>query len=446
MLIFWLLFTIGIIILFSAVIKIHPLPVLLGAAIFFGVVTGMRFDKIITAISNGFGDTQRSIGLVIIAGTIIGVFMEKRGALSLLARKILQLTGNKRLPLAVSTIGFISSIAIFCDSAFVILIGLCREMAKLAKYKIAVVATILSMGLFATHCLVPPTPGPLAAVSILQADLGIMMLFSLICAILAAVGGMFYALLFCRNIEVADDSGNHIFPDSPHIESVQFSGNCILAMQPIVLPLFLILLNTVKDYLPGLPPSVIHIIELLGIPVVAVGIGAIVAVFGLSRCRAAELTMDGDIGKAVIQAAGILAITGAGGSFGEILRMSELKNQLPLNFVGGSFWVIILPILISAFLKTAQGSSTVAILGSAAIFAPLLPDLGLSSAPLRALTAVAVCTGGLMVSHTNDSYFWVVTQFSHFSVRQGLRTQTMGSLFSGLAATTGVVVIYFFIR
>ncbi len=191
MLIFWLLFTIGIIILFSAVIKIHPLPVLLGAAIFFGVVTGMRFDKIITAISNGFGDTQRSIGLVIIAGTIIGVFMEKRGALSLLARKILQLTGNKRLPLAVSTIGFISSIAIFCDSAFVILIGLCREMAKLAKYKIAVVATILSMGLFATHCLVPPTPGPLAAVSILQADLGIMMLFSLICAIF---GGRRYVL------------------------------------------------------------------------------------------------------------------------------------------------------------------------------------------------------------------------------------------------------------
>ena len=164
------------IILLTAWWKIHPLPVLLAGAFIFGVTQGHGVTGTIALISGGFGDTVKSIGIVIITGTVIGVFMEKRGALNVIARKIISLTGKKRTPLAMSIIGYVVSICIFCDSAFIILIGLWRKIAAMVKLPPAVGAAALSMGLFASHCFIPPTPGPLAAMSILQADFPLVLL------------------------------------------------------------------------------------------------------------------------------------------------------------------------------------------------------------------------------------------------------------------------------
>ena len=157
------------VILLTAVWKIHPLPVLLLGGFAFGVCTHRGVVGTLNLLASGFGGTVKSIGLVIIAGTLIGAFMERRGALRTIAEKIVALTGEKRAPLAMSIIGFVVSICIFCDSAFIILIGLWKKIGRMAKLPLALGATALSMGLFASHCFIPPTPGPLAALSILAA-------------------------------------------------------------------------------------------------------------------------------------------------------------------------------------------------------------------------------------------------------------------------------------
>ena len=154
-----------------------------------------------------------------------------------------------------------------------------------------------------------------------------------------------------------------------------------------------------------------------------------------------ELTTDGLFGKAVVNAANILMITGAGGAFGEVLKKVDFKYLIPENIGSIGAFAIVIPLGFSAILKIAQGSSTLAILTSAGAVVPLLEPLGLTSPTMRALTCCAVCCGAMIVSHTNDSYFWVVTKFSGMSVRQGLKLQTIGSLISGLAAA--IVLLLF---
>ena len=165
-----LLLTVIFIVLLTAVWKIHPLPVLLSASMFFGICMGVPVVKIMEQLSNGFGNTLSGIGLPVIAGCVIGAFMEKRGALRVLADRILALTGVKRAHLAMGLIGYVVSICIFCDSAFVILIGLWKKIGTAARLPLAVGAAALALGLFSSHCFVPPTPGPLAALSLLSAD------------------------------------------------------------------------------------------------------------------------------------------------------------------------------------------------------------------------------------------------------------------------------------
>lgn len=438
-----LLLSIGLIILASAVWKIHPFPVLIGVSIFFGLSSGLGYEAIVGGIAAGFGNTLRGIGMLIIAGTILGAFMEQRGALRTLAEKVLRVTGKKRVPLAMGIIGYIASIAIFCDSAFVILIGLCREMSKLAKVSLAVGATALSMGLFASHCLIPPTPGPLAAATLLQADIGLVMGVGAVLALAATGAGWLWGCRFGRD-EIVEPN----LTETAELP-VRYAGRWYLAALPIVLPLVLILGGSVVFYCgDAVPAWGMKLAKTLGNPFTALTLGALIAVFGLGRCRLAELGGDGLVGKAILQASNILIITGAGGAFGEVLRLAEIGRILPNTLGDWSFGVILLPVLVSAVLKTAQGSSTVAIMACAGIMAPLLDNLGLDTPFLRALTVSAICCGAVMVSHTNDSFFWIVTQFSGFSVRQGLKLQTLGSLVAGLAATLllwlGFVVVKFF--
>ena len=197
--VFLLIAVIAAIIVITAVWKIHPLPVLLLGGFVFGVCSQYGVLETLNLLSTGFGNTIKSIGLVIIAGTVIGCFMEQRGALKVIAGKIIALTGEKRTPLAMSIIGYVVSICIFCDSAFIILIGLWKKIGTLAKLPLAVGATALSMGLFASHCFIPPTPGPLAAMSMLSADFGYVLLFGSIAALGATAAGYLYAVRAGRN-------------------------------------------------------------------------------------------------------------------------------------------------------------------------------------------------------------------------------------------------------
>lgn len=441
------------IVLFSAVWKIHPAPVLLAAGAIFGVASGMTPEETLAQLAAGFGKTMGGIGFIIIAGTVIGLFMERRGALARLAERTLAVTGEKRIPAAISGIGFVASIAIFCDSAFVILIGLVRNICRRAGLPLAVGATALSMGLFATHCMVPPTPGPVAAAEMLGADLGRTILFGLAAALAAAVCGRFFAAAAGKGIKtdsessasdkLADESpveipaGPNVAPNDSSAEI--YHGATPTAAFPILLPLLMILAASVyalaaSETFQTSHAALTRAIRFAGLPVVALSVGAILAIFGLGRRRPNELTVGGTLGEAILQAANILVITSAGGAFGELLRQTPAAGSLFSEFGASGRWTIFLPLLVAAFVKTAQGSSTVAIITTAGLFAPLLETLHLDGESARALTVVAIGCGSMIVSHANDSYFWVVTQFSGLSVRQGLKLQTLGTLVCGAAA------------
>ena len=437
-----LIMVIPAIILITAVWKIHPLPVLLFGAAVFGIGSGYGVLETLSMISLGFGNTMKSIGLVIIAGTIIGAFMEQKGALQVIARKIINLTGKKRTPLAMAIIGYVVSICIFCDSAFIILIGLWRKIGTMAGIPLAVGATALSMGLFASHCFIPPTPGPLAALSILSADFGLVLFFGSLAALTATGIGYLYALKAGKN-EILSDPAAISEPDE-NAEKI-FHRHWSAAFLPIVIPLLLIGLASLAETGGNiLSVPVIKVLKIAGNPIVALSIGAVLAAAVTGKCSRDDLTVDGVIGKAVANAANILVITASGGAFGEVLKQVDFTVLLPEKFNHPGVFAILLPLGFAAILKIAQGSSTLAILTAAGVTAPLLEPLGLNTPVLRALTCCAICCGGMMVSHTNDSYFWVVTKFSGMSVRQGLKLQTLGTLLSGLSAGAVILLLTWF--
>ena len=432
------------VILLTAVWKIHPLPVLLLGGFAFGVCTHRGVVGTLDLLASGFGGTVKSIGLVIIAGTLIGAFMERRGALRTIAEKIMALTGEKRAPLAMSIIGFLVSICIFCDSAFIILIGLWKKIGRMAKLPLALGATALSMGLFASHCFIPPTPGPLAALSILAADFGKVLFFGAIAAAAATCGGYLYAMRAGRNEVLDEDSAAAVAEPLPE---VTFNRHWSVAFLPIVVPLVLIGGNSVVNVLKTrLPAGLVGFSAAAGHPVTALSIGALIAIFLIGRCRRDELTVDGLTGKAVLDAANILAITGAGGAFGEVLKGVDLTPLLPAHPGSLGVLALLIPLGFAAVLKIAQGSSTLAIITAASVTSPMLGALKLDTPDMRALCCCAVCCGGMIVSHTNDSYFWVVTKFSGMSVRQGLKLHTLGTLVSGLFAAAALLIVALFCR
>lgn len=437
--VFLLIAVIAAIIVITAVWKIHPLPVLLLGGFIFGVCSQYGVLETLNLLSTGFGNTIKSIGLVIIAGTVIGCFMEQRGALKVIAGKIIALTGEKRTPLAMSIIGYVVSICIFCDSAFIILIGLWKKIGTLAKLPLAVGATALSMGLFASHCFIPPTPGPLAAMSMLSADFGYVLLFGSIAALGATAAGYLYAVHAGRN-EILG-SGPETAETAAGSEMV-FQHHWSIAFLPIVIPLLLIGLNSVAGVCKkSLSPAFVDFMAAAGHPVTALTIGALIAVFLIGKCRQTELTVDGLMGKAVLDAANILAITGAGGAFGEVLKKVDFSAMMPQHIHSMGIFALLIPLAFAAVLKIAQGSSTLAILTAASVTAPLLDVLHLTSPAMRALACCAVCCGGMIVSHANDSFFWVVVKFSGMNVRQGLKLQTLGTLVSGAAAAVIILLL-----
>lgn len=435
---FFLLFmVIAAIILITAIWKIHPVPILLLGAFVFGVGNNNGVIETLNIISSGFGSTIKNIGIIIIAGTIIGVFMEQRGALRIIAQKIIALIGKKRTPAAMAIIGYIVSICIFCDSAFIILINLWKKIGLLAKIPLAIGATALSMGLFSAHCFIPPTPGPLAAISLLEADFAYVLFFGSIAAIAATAAGYFYACFAGKN-EVLSLK-EVVVPDE---KEVLFSRHWSIAFLPIVIPLFLIgcaSIANIKSF--DLPENLLRAVNILGNPIIALSIGAVIAIFFIGKATRHELTVDGLIGKAIVDAANILIITASGGAFGEVLKNVDFSSLLPKNLDSLGIFALMIPLFFAAVLKIAQGSSTLAILTAASVTAPLLEVLGLTSPTMKALACCAVCCGGMIVSHTNDSYFWVVTKFSGMSVRQGLKLQSLGSLVSALAAAAVILIL-----
>ncbi len=398
----------------------------------------MPILDIVSNIRSGFGGTLGYIGIVIIAGTIIGTILEKTGGALSITNAILKIVGSKRSPLAMSIAGYIVSIPVFCDSGYVILSPLNKGLAKKTGISMTVMAVALATGLYATHCLVPPTPGPLASAGILGADLGLVILWGLVVSIPALIAGLLWATLFAKRY--------HVEPVlEEDFETIQEKygklPSAFLSFLPLIIPIILILLKSLTNPDLGLFEQgnwFSNLMGFIGDPVIALIIGVFLSLL-LVRGQDLKQAVSGWFGDGIKNAALILAITGAGGAFGSILKASPMSDFLTGTLSGWEIGIF-LPFLISAALKAAQVSSTVAIITTSSIMAPVLGSLGLE--PF--LTVLAIGAGAMTVSHANDSYFWVVSKFSDMEVSTAYKSYTTATLIEGLAAMAGVFVLSLF--
>ncbi len=431
-----LIIVIAAIVISTTKFRLHPFLSLLLAALAMGFSDGLDAQVVVGKMSEGFGGTLKSIGIVIAFGTIIGTFLERSGGAHTMATAILKLVGEKRAPFAMSLTGFIVSIPVFCDSGFVVLSTLNRALSKKTGLSLSVLAVALATGLYATHVFVPPTPGPLAAAAALGADIGVVLLLGLVVAIPSAAAGLLWALFYSVKFQITP----HDLP--PSDEEHPRSPGVMKSFAPILLPILLITLKSVAEY-PTAPLGKGFMQAAMGVvghPIVALMLGVFTAFF-LKKKDTGDAAFDW-VALGLKNAGAIILITGAGGAFGNVLRATDLGDTLGQLM---STWHvgIFLPFLIAAVLKSAQGSSTVAIITTAALVSPLLDSLGLSSEIGKALCVLAIGAGAMTVSHVNDSYFWVVAQFSNMDTSTALRCQTLATLAQGV---TGIMVIFLLTR
>lgn len=422
--------------------KVHPFISLLLVAYGIAFAAGMPSGDIAGVITGGFGGLIGSIGIVIVLGTIIGTILEKSGAALKMADTVVKVVGEKRPALAMSIIGYIVSIPVFCDSGFVILNSLRKSLAKRTRTSSVAMTVALATGLYATHTLVPPTPGPIAAAANLGIEHNLLMviLFGLVVAIPGVAIGYYYAKWVGRRIQTPEDLDEAQESYDELLKKYGELPNAWLAFAPIVVPIILLALGSIAKF-PGEPlgtGGLQAFFIFLGTPVNALFIGFFFALFLLPKLN--EDTLTGWVGDALKDAAAIILVTGAGGALGAVLKETKIGDYLGQSL---STWNlgIILPFIVAAALKTAQGSSTVALVTSSTLLAPLLPALGLDSEIAKVLVVMAVGAGAMTVSHANDSYFWVVTQFGNMEVKDAYKAQTMATLLQGLVTIVFVLIL-----
>ena len=409
----------------------HPFLSLLLAAISMGFVGGLTELKVIDTIVVGFGKTLGSIGIIIAFGTIIGAFLEKSGGAKTLANWILKVIGEKRSALAMNITGFIVSIPVYCDSGFIILSSLNKAISKRTKIPLVVLGVSLAAGLYVTHVFVPPTPGPLAASTALDADLGLVIIIGLLVAIPVSLSGLMWAKFIGKKHKYEN------LNDKEQVSNLEKLPKVRLAFAPIVVPIILIALKSISNY-PTHPfgeENFAALIDFIGNPLIALFLGVFLS-FRLKSKKVKESQFSW-ITDALKDAGIIILITGAGGAFGTILRATGIGDIIGSTFSDYNLGLF-LPFLIAAVLKTAQGSSTVSIITTAAIIAPILESFGLDSSLGRVLTVLSIGAGAMTVSHLNDSFFWIVVQFTNMDTATALKSQTISTLIQGV---TGIVIV-----
>lgn len=434
MLVFYLVLCVFLIVLFTAKIKVHPFIVLLVVALLYGFLSGMPVESILSSVNEGFGNTLGGIGLLIILGVIIGAFMENTGAAFVIAEKILNIVGRKRVPTAMGFMGYIVSIPVFADSGFLLLSSLNKSLCKKAGITLAGSAIALSIGLTASHTMVPPTPGPIAAAGILNADLGLVLMVGIPVSLIALSISLIFAYKYV--------SRTYIDPGvSEEPEVISHAPGVTLSILPVLVPILLIVGRSLVRALEIEDGLFIQTVDFLGTPFVALLVGVALAFLLPKKWEQNMFDGSGWIAKAISTAASVILITGAGGIFGKMLQSSGIADSLS-SFVSQWPIGIWLPFLLAAAIKTAQGSSTVALITTASIVAPLMESLGFHTGLDKALVVIAIGAGSACVSHANDSFFWVVTQMSNMDLRTGYRTHTLGTAVLGVSAATTVFLIH----
>ena len=416
--------------------KLHPFLVLLSAALLLSFLIGLPLNEIPQVIGGGFGKIIQNIGLLILYGTIIGAALEKSGGTITIAKGLLRYLNKLPLPYVISSIGYMVSIPVFCDAAFVILSHLNKTLSQQTKTPLVGLTVALSTGLFAPHVLVPPTPGPLAAAANLSLD----NLFLLIAtggsiAFILILSGAAYAHYLSKKTPYVATQNVVDTKNPTEIRTSDDSPSFLRAISPIIVPILLMCLGTLFSG-NGLPKAFQSFLDFITQPTNALLVGMLLS-FGLIKKQRKNFINDA-VKTGIQQAAPILIITGMGGALGAVIQNIPLEAYAK-SFTNLSALGILIPFLIAALLKTAQGSSTVAIITTSSIIFPLLPVLGLDSEMGKVWAIMALGVGSMTISHANDSYFWIVSQMSGMNVKTAYKTHTLGTLIQGLV---GFVIVF----
>ncbi len=408
--------------------KIHPFITLLLTSLIVGKLGGLDHLIIVNSIKSGFGNTLKSVGIIIAFGTIIGTYLNKNGGAFYISNLILNAIGKNKSSLAMNVTGFFVSIPVFCDSGFIILSPICQSLSKKIGTSISVLAVSLATGLYATHVFVPPTPGPLASASILGADIGLVLIFGLLIGIPVSLSGWIWSITFCKKFNI-----------SVEFDKIDFNKNINnFVILPILIPIFLIGLKSIIQNIPFEQNEsfLIPFILFLGEPIISLMIGVFLSMISTFD---RPLNVQFEWFNNSLKTAGpILLIIGAGGSLGNILRDIGIEEIIGKNLENLNIGIF-LPFIIAALIKSAQGSSTVSIITTSSIIAPFLDNLGLNGEIGKVLGVLAVGSGAMAVSHVNDSYFWMVSQFSKMNTSVALKTLTLGTLIQGLV---GIFIVF----
>ena len=421
------------IVLGTSIFKLHPFLVLFTAALGLGFLLGITPLETLILIQKGFGKLIENIGLLILFGTMIGVALEKSKGTVAIANGILLYVKRLPLPFAVSFMGYLISIPVFCDAAFVILSQLNKTLAEKTKTPLIGLTVALSTGLFAPHVLVPPTPGPLAAASNLHLEnLALLIVMgSLVALVLVLVGGSYgYYLSKKNSILIQKSQGENQFEIDTTLPKFR------IAIAPILIPILLMCLGTLCYMYSDTSPF-LALVSWLATPTMALAIGLVLAFLGNPKNK--KYFINEVITEGINQAAPILLITGMGGALGSILSSVPL-GEYAQSFTNFESWGLCIPFLIATLLKTAQGSSTVAMITTSSIFYPLLPLFGLDTEMGKVWAILAIGVGSMTVSHANDSYFWIVSQLGGLDIKTAYRSHTVATFLQGMVGLATVLL------
>ena len=425
--------------------KVHPFLSIMAVSLILALVAGIPLvdvknadgtttSGIATVIGAGFSGTFSSIGIVIILGALIGTILEKTGAALKLADMVIKVVGKKNPELAMELMGWVVSIPVFCDSGFVILDPIRKALVKRTGTSSVAMTVALSAGLYISHVFIPPTPGPIAAANTLGIGDNLLMVMGMgvLASILPLIAGLFYAKFIGKKVKSADELTDNGAVTKTYEELVAEYGklpNGFNALAPILVPIVLMALGSISS-MAGWG----------GFIGIALAVGTVCGVIQLATTK--KMDQFYQITNDTLKTVGpILFVTAAGGVLGKVISSTSMVSYITANANILESVGILFPFLLAAILKSAQGSSTVAITTTAGILAPLMGALGLDTPAKAALTVMAIGAGAMTVSHANDSYFWVVTNFGEMTPDQGYKTQTVMTLVLGVASMIGIFIL-----
>ena len=418
-------------------VKANAFISLLATALVMGLLSGMSGPDTVAAITGGFSGTVKSIGIVIIFGIMLGNYLDAAKGTNRMALDAVRLVGQKRAGLAMAITGYLVSIPVFSDAAFVILTPLVKAIHKKTRIPLAILAVSLSAGLLSTHVYVPPTPGPLAAAGLLGIDIGRAILYGAFGAIFMTLAGWIFSEIYFRNKPDSyysfRDEEEQKKDEALSIEDDTDLPGTLASLLPLVVPILLILLNTTCGMLLPEDSPVMTVISFVGDSNIALAIGAVLAIITLGKRLGGKVIID-VMDKTLKDAGPIVFITSAGGALGQVLKVSGAGDSLAQMVLNTGLPFILIPFVISGLLKVVQGSGTVAVTTAATLCAPIAASLGLD--PI--LIFLASGAGARLCCHVNDSYFWVYTNCMGYDMKTGLKTLSISNVvmsLGGLAAT-----------